>query len=186
MQYFMIGIVAVLVFFGITMIMFYNKMIKNKAKVDNSWGQINVQLKMRADLVPNLVETVGAYAAHEQETLARVTQARNMYMNAQTQEEVMKSADAMTGVLGRLLAVSEQYPDLKANQGFVNLQAQLGELEQKIAMYRQFYNDTVLKYNQFVITFPNNIFAGILGSRELPFFQIDSSERSAPTVSFKR
>lgn len=180
-----IVIVAVLVVIGIGLIMFYNKMINNKSKVDNSWGQINVQLKMRADLIPNLVETVGAYAEHEQETLVKVTQARNMYVKSQSPEEVIESADNISGVLGRLMAVSEQYPELKANQGFIDLQNQLKELEQKITMYRQFYNDTVLLYNQFIISFPNNLFAMIFGARELPFFQIDSSERSAPKVQFK-
>ncbi|PKM94369.1 MAG: hypothetical protein CVU84_09860 [Firmicutes bacterium HGW-Firmicutes-1] len=186
MQYIIIGIVAALSLFGMRLILFYNKMIKKKAKVDNSWGQINVQLKMRADLIPNLVETVGAYAIHEQETLAKVTQARNNYLNAQSTGAAIQSSDAITGVLGKLFAISEQYPDLKANQGFLDLQAQLRELEQKIAMYRQFYNDTVLMFNQFVISFPNNFFAAIFGARELPFFQIDASERSAPTVQFKR
>ncbi|MDF1616209.1 LemA family protein [Petrocella sp. FN5] len=186
MLYFGIGIVALLIFLGLWIILFYNKMIGNKAKVDNSWGQINVQLKMRADLIPNLLETVSAYASHEQVTLNQVTQARNMYLNAQTQDDVIKSSDMMTGMLGRLFAVSEQYPDLKANQGFLDLQNQLRELEQKIAMYRQFYNDSVLKYNQFIITIPNNIFAAIFGATEFSFFQIDSSEQSAPTVSFRR
>lgn len=186
MQYIAIVVVVILILIGFRLILFYNKMIKNKAKVDNSWGQINVQLKMRADLIPNLVETVGAYAIHEQETLTKVTQARNMYLNAQSSNEVIQSSDAITGVLGKLFAISEQYPDLKANQGFLDLQAQLRELEQKIAMYRQFYNDTVLMYNQFVISFPNNMCAGIFGAKELPFFQIDASERSAPTVQFKR
>ncbi|PKM55241.1 MAG: hypothetical protein CVU98_12520 [Firmicutes bacterium HGW-Firmicutes-3] len=186
MLYLGIGVVALLILIGLRLILFYNKMIGNKAKVDNSWGQINVQLKMRADLIPNLVETVSAYASHEQVTLNQVTQARNMYLNAQSQEDVIKSSDMMTGMLGRLFAVSEQYPDLKANQGFLDLQSQLRELEQKIAMYRQFYNDTVLKFNQFVITFPNNIFAAIFGAGELPFFQIDPSERAAPSVNFKR
>lgn len=184
MKYILIIILAVLALLGIMLILFYNKMINNKAKVDNSWGQINVQLKMRADLIPNLVETVGAYAKHEEETLTKVTQARNMYLNAQTNKEIIQSSDAISGILGKLMAVSEQYPELKANEGFLDLQNQLKELEQKISMYRQFYNDTVLMFNQYVIKFPNNIFAAIFGARELPFFQIDSSERSAPTIKF--
>ncbi|MFZ7134203.1 MAG: LemA family protein [Eubacteriales bacterium] len=184
MKYIIISVVAVLILLGVRLILFYNKMINNKVKVDNSWGQINVQLKMRADLIPNLVETVEAYAEHEQETLTKVTQARNMYLNAQSMDEMIQSTDAISGMLGKLLAVSEQYPELKANEGFLDLQGQLRELEQKISMYRQFYNDTVLLYNQYVIKFPNNIFAGIFGARELPFFQIDSSERSVPKVQF--
>lgn len=178
-------IVTVLIVIGLSLIVFYNKMIGKKAKVDNSWGQINVQLKMRADLIPNLVETVGAYATHEQETLTKVMQARNSYINAQNADEVMQSSDMMTGVLGKLFAVSEQYPDLKANQGFLDLQTQLKELEQKIAMYRQFYNDTVLMYNKFIIPFPNNLLAAVFGAKEISYFQIDSSERSVPTVKFK-
>ncbi|PKM49993.1 MAG: LemA family protein [Firmicutes bacterium HGW-Firmicutes-7] len=185
MQYMIIGIVVILILFGIQLIIFYNIMINKKAKVDNSWGQINVQLKMRADLIPNLVEMVAAYATHEQDTLAKVIQARNMYLGAQSANELIESSDAITSVLGKLFAISEQYPDLKANQGFLDLQSQLRELEQKIAMYRQFYNDTVLIYNRYIIAFPNNIFAGIFGASGLPFFQIDLSERSAPKVQFR-
>ncbi|NDL68791.1 LemA family protein [Anaerotalea alkaliphila] len=179
-----IAVGGILFLLGIPMVLFYNKMVNNRAKVENSWGQINVQLKMRADLVPNLVETVGGYATHERETLTSVTQARNQYLNAKTADEVIRSSDAMSNVLGRLMAISEQYPQLKADQGFLNLQNQLRELEQKIALYRQFYNDTVLLYNRYIITFPKNILAAVFGARQMPFFEIDHAERSAPQVRF--
>jgi LemA protein len=108
----------------IWLIAFYNKMVNTRTKVENSWGQINVQLKMRTDLIPNLVETVGAYAAHERETLTGVTEARANFLNAQTPEDTMKSAGEIAGFLGRIMAISEQYPDLKADQNFLQMQSQ--------------------------------------------------------------
>lgn len=166
------------------LILFYNNMVNARTKVENSWSQIDVQLKMRADLIPNLVETVGAYAGHEKETLTNITQARARFMQAQTPDEAIKSSGELTGLLGRIMAITEQYPDLKASQNFSQLQSQLDELEKKIAMFRQFYNDTVLLYNKLVITFPNNIAAAILGAGKMPYFQIDDSERRAPQVKF--
>lgn len=162
----------------------YNNLVNTREKVENSWGQINVQLKMRADLVPNLVQTVSAYAKHEKETFTAVMEARNKFMESKTPENAMSSSSEMSGLMGRLFAVAEQYPHLKADQNFLSLQNQLNELEQKISMYRQFYNDTVMMYNRLIITFPKNIFAGIFGFREIPYFQVDQSERKAPQVKF--
>lgn len=185
MQYVIVIAGLLILILVVWLVRFYNKMVNNRTKVENSWGQIDVQLKMRADLIPNLVETVGAYATHERETLTNITQARARFMQAQTPEAAMKSSGELTGLLGRIMAISEQYPDLKANQNFAQMQSQLDELEKKIAMYRQFYNDTVLLYNKLVITFPNNIAAAILGGSQLPYFQIDDSERRAPQVKFR-
>lgn len=162
----------------------YNSLVNARQKVENSWGQINVQLKMRVDLVPNLVQTVSGYAKHEKETLIAVMEARNKFMSSETPENAMSSSSEISSLMGRLFAVAEQYPQLKADQNFLNLQNQLNELEQKISMYRQFYNDTVMMYNRLVIIFPKNIFAGIFGFSELPYFQVDQSEREVPKVKF--
>lgn len=177
-----VSIIVVLILIGA--ISSYNALVNTRQKVENSWGQINVQLKMRADLVPNLVQTVSGYAKHEKETLTAVMEARIKFMESATPENSMSSSSEMSSLMGRLFAVAEQYPQLKADQNFLNLQNQLNELEQKISMYRQFYNDTVMMYNRLVITFPKNIFAGIFGFREIPYFQVDQSERKAPQVKF--
>lgn len=183
-MYTIIGVSIIGVLILIWVISSYNTLVNTRQKVENSWGQINVQLKMRADLVPNLVQTVSGYAKHEKETLTAVMEARNRFMASSTPENAMSSSSEMSSLMGRLFAVAEQYPQLKADQNFLNLQNQLNELEQKISMYRQFYNDTVMMYNRLVITFPKNIFAGIFGFREIPYFQIDQSERKAPQVKF--
>ncbi|MGE4283610.1 MAG: LemA family protein [Clostridia bacterium] len=183
----MIAISIIVVFIILIVIWFiasYNGLVNGRMKVENSWGQINVQLKMRADLVPNLVQTVSGYARHEKETLIGVMEARNKYMAASTPQDAMKSSGEIAGFMGRIFAVAEQYPQLKADQNFLNLQYQMSELEKKISMYRQFYNDTVMMFNRLVITFPNNIPAGIFGFHELPYFQVDDSERAAPQVRF--
>lgn len=168
----------------IWLVISYNGFQLSRAKVENSWGQVNVQLKMRADLVPNLVNTVSGYAKHESETLNNVMHARNECLQAQSQAETIRANNELNGVLGRLFAVSESYPDLKANQNFMDLQNQLKEIEQKIAMYRQFYNDTVLMYNRKIIIFPSNIMAALFGFIELPYFNITEQESAAPKVLF--
>lgn len=168
----------------IWMILSYNKLQNGRIKVENSWGQINVQLKMRSDLVPNLVNIVSGYAKHEQETLTKVIQARNSFLAAKTPQEVMQVSGEMGQLMGRLFAVAENYPDLKADQNFLNLQVQLSELEQKIAMYRQFYNDTVMMYNRNVVTFPANVPAGLFGFVELPYFNVTEQESIAPVITF--
>lgn len=162
----------------------YNKIVNGRAKVENSWGQINVQLKKRADLIPNIVQTVSGYAKHEQETLTKVIEARNKYMTADTPKDVMDSSNQIAGFMGKLFAVAEQYPELKANQNFLDLQRQLEEIENKISMYRQFYNDTVMLYNRLLITFPKSIPASIFGFEQIPYFQVDEEDRKAPQVKF--
>lgn len=175
---------SVLVLILILAIASYNSLVNARQKVENSWGQINVQLKMRVDLIPNLVQTVSGYAKHEKETLTAVMEARNKFMSSERPENAISSSSEISSLMGRIFAVAEQYPELKADQNFLNLQNQLSELEQKISMYRQFYNDTVMMYNRLVITFPKNIFAGIFGFREIPYFQVEQSERKAPQVKF--
>ncbi len=185
MGYFILtGLVVFIILTVLWFILVYNRLAKNRVKVENSWGQVNVQLKMRADLTPNLVETVKGYARHEQETLTKVMETRNKFINAQTPQEAMESSGEMSGMFGRLFALAEQYPELKADGGFVNLQNQLKEIEGKISMYRQFYNDMVMKYNRDIVTFPKNIAASLLGFTNLPYFQVGESERHSVGVKF--
>jgi len=180
----MLGCAGVAVVIIIWMVVSYNKLVKAKMKVENSWGQINIQLKMRADLVPNLIETVKGYARHEKETLTQVMEARNKYMTAIGPKAVIDSSSEISGLMGRLFAAVENYPQLRADQNFLNLQQELGEIEKKISVYRQFYNDTVMLYNRHIITFPRNIAAAILGFEKFPFFQIDDGEKAMPQVKF--
>lgn len=180
-----LGVIAgILVLIIIGLIISYNSLVNGRQKVENSWGQINVQLKMRADLIPNLVQTVSGYAKHEKETFTAVIEARNKFMTSGTIDTAMSSSSELTGLMGKIFAIAEQYPQLKADQNFLNMQNQLNEVEQKISMYRQFYNDMVMMYNRMVVTFPRNIFAGIFGFKEIPYFQVDASERKAPKIKF--
>lgn len=176
-----IVLIAVVVVF---LVLSFNKMVDRKNKVDNAWGQVDVQLKRRFDLIPNLVETIKGAAAHEKNTLEDVIRARNSYLQADSPAEAMKANKQMTSALTRLLAVVENYPDLKANVGFTNLQEELSRIEDKIAYSRQFYNDTVMKYNKIIMIFPNNIFAGMFGFTKEKYFNADESERSTPKVEF--
>lgn len=162
----------------------YNGLITKRNRVKNSWAQIDVQLKRRFDLIPNLIETVKGYAKHEAGTFESVTKARTMYTNAATPEEAMKANAEMTGALGRLFAVAESYPELKANTNFLQLQEELTRIEDKIGFARQFYNDTALTYNNAVQMFPSNIFANMFGFREEPYFQAEENEKTVPQVKF--
>ena len=162
----------------------YNKLVTLRSRVDNAWAQIDVQLKKRFDLVPNLVETVKGYAGHEKDVLTKVTQARASVGSAKTQEEAIQANKELSGALARLLVVAERYPELKADSHFLSLQNSLAELENKIAYARQFYNDTVMNYNQKRELFPGNIIANIFKFKERPYFRVDEAEKAAPTVSF--
>ena len=139
---------------------------------------------MRADMIPGLVETVSGYAAHEKELLNEVTAARTRYLAAQTTDESIKASGELSQTLGRLMAVSEAYPDLKANAGFLDLQRQIAELEKRIADFRQFYNDTVMRYNRVIRQFPSNLVAGIFRYQERPYFKIDEAAQSRPEIKF--
>lgn len=177
----------VLIVAGVLLLYFvlmYNSLVGKRNKVKNSWGQIDVQLKRRFDLIPNLIETVKGYAKHERETFEAVTAARTKYLSAATPEDMMKANGEMTQVLGRLFAVAEAYPELKANVNFLELQGELSRTEDKISFARQFYNDVVMEYNNAVQMFPGNIIAGISGFREEPFFRADEDEKDAPQVKF--
>ncbi len=179
-----IGIIVILV---LVFIGFYNGLVGLRNQVKNAWAQIDVQLKRRHDLIPNLVETVKGYMKHERGTLEAVTNARNLAqagVSAQPAERA-KLEGELSGALSRLLAVVENYPDLKANQNFLALQEQLTSTENKISFSRQYYNDAVLRYNNKTQMFPSNIVAGMTGFKAGEFFEVTAGEeREAPKVSF--
>lgn len=180
-----VGIVLLLVLVVVaTFIAMYNRLVVLRNRVDNAWSQIDVQLKRRYDLIPNLVETVKGYAAHERETLERVVQARNMAISATGVREQGEAENMLTGALKSLFAVSEAYPDLKANQNFLMLQEELSGTEGKIAYARQFYNDSVMSLNTAEQSFPTNVIAGMFGFTPRDYFEIEVAAREAPKVSF--
>jgi LemA protein len=178
-------VVLVLVLLALFVGATYNSLIRRRNEVDNAWSQIDVQLKRRLDLIPNLVETVKGYAAHEKTALEAVIAARNSGMAASSDPHAQASADnAMTGALRQLFALSEGYPDLKANLGFVSLQEELANTESRIAYARQFYGDAVSTYNTAIQKFPNVVFAGMLGFSEREFFEAEDAARVVPEVKF--
>lgn len=162
----------------------YNNLIKQRNRVENAWAQIEVQLKRRYDLIPNLVETVKGYATHEKSLFENITKARSAVMTAGTVNEIAEASNMLSSTLKSLFAVAENYPDLKANQNFLQLQNDLKDAEDKIAYTRQFYNDTVMKYNISIQTVPTNIVAGIMGFDKKELFEAPSSEREVPSVKF--
>ena len=162
----------------------YNKLVRSRNKVEGEWAQIDVQLKRRIDLIPNLVETVKGYAAHEKDALEAVINARAKALGATTDEEKMASAGEVSNALSRLFALSESYPELKANENFLKLQDDLKDTEDKIAYARQFYNDAAKGFKNMVEMFPSNIVAGIFGFKAKPFFEVDSKDREVPQVKF--
>ncbi len=174
-------IVILLILIGIG---YQNKFVKLHERVKNAWSQIDVQLQKRFDLIPNLVEVVKGYASHEKETLERVIAARTHYTTAGTVDEKIQASGELGSVLSRLMMVSENYPDLKANTNFIDLQNQLKDIENKIGFARQFYNDTVTSYNQAIKMIPGNIFAGMFNFKEEPLFKVDMEVREAPKVKF--
>jgi LemA protein len=177
----LIGIVVLLV---IVTIALYNSLVQLRNRIDAAWAQIDVQLKRRYDLIPNLVETVKGYATHERETLEKVTQARNMAVGAEGPEQQAQAENMLTGALKSLFAVSEAYPDLKANQNFLALQEELTGTEGKIAYARQYYNDQVYKYNTKIQTFPSMLIAGPFHFTAREFFEADDESRGPVEVSF--
>lgn len=162
----------------------YNGLVTLKNRVKNAWSQIDVQLKRRFDLIPNLVETVKGYAKHEEGTLTKVIEARNKYNAASTPTDKMAADGELSQVLNRLFALSEAYPDLKANTNFLKLQDDLKDTEDKISFSRQFYNDTAMMYNTKIAVFPTVFIANIFGFREEPYFKADDNEKQAPKVGF--
>jgi len=163
---------------------YYNKIIRLENRIDNAWAQIDVQLKRRADLIPNLVKTVKGYMEHERTVLENVTKARTALMKAKTPQENMDANNQLTAALKTLFAVAENYPNLKANENFLQLQDELTHTEDKIAYARQHYNDSVLAFNNAIETFPGNTFARLMGKKEKEMLQIPEESREKPEISF--
>jgi LemA protein len=181
----LIVIIAILVLVAIYGIVAYNGLIRRRNQIENAWSQIDVQLKRRIDLIPNLVETVKGYAAHERETLDAVIRARNAAMAAPSTPQAQADANnQITGALRQLFALGEAYPDLKANQNFLALQEELTATEGRVAYARQFYNDSVLEYNNKLQQFPTMIFARWLKFERREYFEADEAARTVPTVQF--
>lgn len=177
-------IVAILVLIIFYFIATYNKLVVLRNRVRDQWAQIDVQLKRRFDLIPNLVETVKGYTKHESETLENVVKARNTFLSASTPEEEMNADGELTKAMTKLFALTESYPDLKANTNFTDLQKQLEETESKIASARQFYNDTVLTYNNKIEVVPSNVVASIFKFKKEAFFEANETERENVQVKF--
>ena len=179
-----IVVVVVLVVLVVVAIAMYNNLVRLRNRVENAWSQIDVQLQRRLDLIPNLVETVKGYASHEAGTLQNVTDARAACMKATTPDARAKSANQLEGTLKTLFANLEAYPDLKANQNYLDLQAQLRETEDKVSYMRQSYNDTVMRYNNAIQTFPGNVFAGAFHFQPCVLFDVDTAAQTTPKVQF--
>ena len=177
-------VIGLVVLLGLALVLLYNRLVMLRNRVDNAWAQVDVQLRRRYDLIPNLVETVKGYAAHERGTFEEVTRARAAAESARGVAEQRQAENALTAAIGRLFAVAEAYPELRASENFQRLQEELGETETRIAVSRQVYNDTVLTYNTAIQSIPANLVAGPLGFDERPFFEVDDAAREAPRVSF--
>lgn len=178
---FWIAAVSVLVILGVIL---YNRLVQLRNRVDNSWAQVDVQLKRRYDLVPNVVETVKGYASHERETFESVVEARNAAQTAEGPEAQADAENMLTSALRRLFALAEAYPELQAASNFSALQAELSDTENKIAVARQIYNDSVLGYNNAVQTVPTNLVAGMTGFESRPFFEAEMEAETPPAVDF--
>ena len=179
-------LIIVVVVLGFLVIAPYNALVRGRNEVKSAWSSIDVQLKRRYDLIPNLMETVKGYAGHERQTLEAVVQARQQAINfTGNAEERAKVENVLTSALRSLFAVAESYPDLKANQNFLALQEELANTENKIGFARQFYNDTAKQYKNKVEMFPSNIVANIFGFKAEPFFEVEAAaDRTAPQVKF--
>jgi LemA protein len=184
MTEFFIGLGVVVLLIILYVIGTYNKLITFRNRMKDQWAQVDVQLKKRANLIPNLVETVKGYATHEKETFEEVITARNKITTANNPEDAMEANNMLTNTLNRLFALAESYPDLKANQNFLSLQDDLKDIEDKIAYARQFYNDSVYTYNTKVEMFPSNIIASSFKFEKAKFFEISEEDAKNPTVKF--
>lgn len=179
-----LSVLVIVVVVALAVAALYNRLIVLRNRVANAWSQIDVQLKRRYDLIPNLVETVKGYATHESGVFERVTQARAAAINAEGVEQQGQAENQLSGALKSLFAVAEAYPDLKANTSFLDLQAQLSEAENKIAYARQFYNDSVMSFNTAIQSFPANLLAGMFGFVASAYFEIEPAAAEVPQVKF--
>ena len=184
MVWVVIAVVAILIILLVVLVGMFNKLVRLRNRAENAWAQVDVQLRKRYDLIPNLVETVKGYAAHERGTFEAVTQARTAAEQAQGVQQQAEAENMLTAALGRLFAVAEAYPQLRATENFQQLQAQLSDVEQNIAVSRQVYNDTVLSYDNALETVPTNVIAGIFHFNPREYFQTEDVTRAAPQVSF--
>jgi len=180
----LIIILVIVVLIGLYVVFSYNGLVSLRNRIENAWAQIDVQLKRRYDLIPNLVETVKGYASHERETLDAVIEARNAGMSATGPHDQAEAENQITGALKSLFALSEAYPDLKANQNFAQLQEELTGTEGRIAYARQFYNDTVYRYNTKIQSFPSNVLANAFRFSEREYFEADDESRGPVKVEF--
>ena len=179
-----IVVIVLVVLLLLVVVGMYNKLVRLRNRSENAWAQVDVQLRRRYDLIPNLIEAVKGYAAHERGTFEEVTQARTAAQQAQTVEQQAQAENVLTAALGRLFAVAEAYPQLRATENFQQLQGQLAETEQKIAVSRQVYNDTVLTYDNALETVPTSIVAGLFNFRPRVYFETEGVTREAPSVQF--
>ena len=177
-------LVIVVIILGLLFVIIYNKLVKQRNRVENAWALIEVQLKRRYDLITNLLETVKGYAKHEKTLIENITKARAAVMSANNVNETAEASNYLSSTLKSLFAVAENYPELKANQNFLQLQKDLLETEDKIAYARQFYNDTVMKYNISIQTIPTNIIASLTGFQKKELFEAAQTEREVPKVEF--
>lgn len=184
MELILLGLIGLVMLAVLFFIFIYNSLITLRTRIDNAWSQIDVQLKLRFDLVPNLVETVKGYAKHEKDLFTDVTKARAAMASAGTVAEKAKADNVLSGTLKSLFAVAENYPQLKANENFKMLQEELSGIENKIAYARQFYNDSVLSYNTSIATVPSNMVAGMFGFTARDFFKTEGAERENVKVKF--
>jgi LemA protein len=180
----LIVLIAVILLLALAVVVLYNRLVRLRNRSENSWAQVDVQLRRRYDLIPNLVEAVKGYAAHERATFEEVTEARTRAQHAEGVEEQAQAENVLTAALGRLFAVAEAYPELRATENFQQLQAQLADVEQNIVISRQVYNDAVLTYDNALETVPTNIVAGVFNFRPREYFETEGVTREAPSVQF--
>jgi LemA protein len=180
----LIVLIAVVLLLAIAVVVIYNRLVRLRNRSEASWAQVDVQLRRRYDLIPNLVEAVKGYAAHERATFEEVTEARTRAQQAEGVEEQAKAENVLTAALGRLFAVAEAYPELRATENFQQLQGQLAEVEQNIVISRQVYNDAVLSYDNALETVPTNVVAGMFSFRPRAYFETEGVTREAPSVQF--
>ena len=185
MEYLGWGLLALIVIIPLWGVALYNKLVNLKNQVKNAWRQIDVQLKRRHDLIPNLVEVVKDYMSYEQETLEKVIQARNQAVNASNTEEAIAAEGILSGMMGKLFALMENYPDLKANESTARLMEELSATENKISFSRQFYNDSVMALNNGVEVFPSNIVAGMFNFKPATYFEVAEVETATPKVDLR-
>jgi len=180
----LIVLVVLILLLALAVVVIYNRLVRLRNRSENSWAQVDVQLRRRYDLIPNLVEAVKGYASHERTTFDEVTEARTRAQQAQGVEEQAQAENVLTAALGRLFAVAEAYPELRATENFQQLQAQLAEVEQNIVISRQVYNDAVLSYENALETVPTNVVAGMFNFQPRAYFETEDVTREAPSVQF--